>query len=424
MSVIIKLLSKFDDSGLKKAKSGFSGLTKAVGALGIGIGITQLTSGLLDAAKAASADAKSTQLLNSQLVKNASATAAQIAQNDLFINSLSNQVGILDDDLRPAQARLARVTGSVAKSQDLLKLALDASAVSGKPLSKVSQDIAKAFVGNTSALEKLFPKLKGSKDLFADLAEVVGGAAAAQASPFDKINVAMDNLKEKLGGLVLPAITDFIDALLKPGGAIDQAEAFFDAVGNPKTDVGKAFENIKESVGKVSENVVALFALMDTSGSNNPMKGFANFMQGISDIIGGISDGLTVIGGSISKLFSGDFGGFLDLMNAEVTLGAESIRRNMSVQDTINSINAKTLSTGKGSLYTGDGYENNNVSIASPNLKVPKTPSFILPKGAGQTTNNVTINVQGADPKATVDALGKYLKQNGTLPFKLGTAGR
>jgi hypothetical protein len=36
----------------------------------------------------------------------------------------------------------------------------------------------------------------------------------------------------------------------------------------------------------------------------------------------------------------------------------------------------------------------------------------------------VNINVQGADPKATVDALGKYLKQNGSLPFNLGQAGR
>jgi hypothetical protein len=41
-------------------------------------------------------------------------------------------------------------------------------------------------------------------------------------------------------------------------------------------------------------------------------------------------------------------------------------------------------------------------------------------------TNNITINVQGADPKATVDALGKYLKQNGSLPFNFtnGKAGR
>jgi hypothetical protein len=34
-------------------------------------------------------------------------------------------------------------------------------------------------------------------------------------------------------------------------------------------------------------------------------------------------------------------------------------------------------------------------------------------------TNNVTINVLSADPKATVDALGKYVKTNGNLPKAL-----
>ena len=53
MSVIIKLLSKFDDSGLKKAKSGFGGLGKALGAVGIGFGIKAIADTLLDAAKAA-----------------------------------------------------------------------------------------------------------------------------------------------------------------------------------------------------------------------------------------------------------------------------------------------------------------------------------------------------------------------------------
>jgi hypothetical protein len=160
--------------------------------------LKQIAGDLMDAAKAASMDQKSTQLLNTQLQKNAKATQAQTKQNDKFIQSLSEQVGIVDDDLRPAQARLARATGSVAKSQELLRLSLDASTVSGKPLSTVSAAMAKAFNGNTGALTKLFPELNKSKDLFGDLRREVEGSAAAQADPFAKLNVAMDNLKEKL----------------------------------------------------------------------------------------------------------------------------------------------------------------------------------------------------------------------------------
>jgi hypothetical protein len=49
---------------------------------------------------------------------------------------------------------------------------------------------------------------------------------------------------------------------------------------------------------------------------------------------------------------------------------------------------------------------------------------FYQMKQQPSTTNNVTINVQGADPKATVDALSKYVKQNGQLPFNLQTVGK
>jgi len=46
-------------------------------------------------------------------------------------------------------------------------------------------------------------------------------------------------------------------------------------------------------------------------------------------------------------------------------------------------------------------------------------PSFVLPNVQQKPTNNITINVQSADPKAVVDALGKYAKNNGGLPTNL-----
>ena len=92
MALIASILSKFDDSGIRKAKSSFGGLKAALGAVGIGFGLKAITDGLLDAAKAASADQKSMQLLNNQLRRNANATDAQIKANDKFIDTLSNQV--------------------------------------------------------------------------------------------------------------------------------------------------------------------------------------------------------------------------------------------------------------------------------------------------------------------------------------------
>ena len=419
MSVIIKLLSKFDDSGLRKAKSGFSGLTKSLGAIGIGFGLKQMTDGLLDAAKAASIDAKSMQLLNNQLVRNANATKAQVTQNNKFIDTLALQVGIADDELRPAQARLARATGSTAKSQELLKLALDASAVSGKPLESVSTALAKAFNGNTTSLKRMFPELSKSKDIIADLTKVVKGAAEEQANPFDRMNVAFGELQEKLGAIVLPAVLGFIDTMMKPGGAIDQAGLFFEAVANPKTDVGQAFKAFGDAVTIAGENLMTLFGMMDPNKQNNPMSGFASSLTWISTTLQTISDGFLVIAGSMQAVSTGNFGEALALMRADTAIAGEALRNNLTVAEQIAKINAETMKTGFGKIIVNDvgglGDQRDNVIFGRPFVEGGRQPS---------NAPNITINVQGADPKATVDALGKYLKQNGSLPFNLSTAGR
>jgi hypothetical protein len=430
MSVIIKLLSKFDDTGLKKAKSGFSGLTKTVGALGIGLGLKQLTDGLLDAAKAASMDQKSMQLLNSQLVKNTKATSAQVKQNDDFIQGLSETVGIVDDDLRPAQARLARATGSVEKSQKLLKLSLDASVVSGKPLATVSQAMAKAFTGNTSALTRMFPELKKSKDLFGDLEKTVGGAAEAQATPFDKLNVAMDNLKEKLGVIILPLITDFIGQMMKPGGAIDQVGKFLDDVSNPKTEAGKVFLDIKKAVGDTIQGVKDFFALF---GNGDAMKGFANIATNLVKMLPALLalKGIMTLasaGKAISSLVTA-----MGLIQGKNALPTPTPTPTPPPAVPVGSPFAnfgKMLSAFKVFGLLGVGASPGKERL--PNDVVQKLlndPNFSATKKAKLRqqygiTNNVTINVTKADPKATVDALSKYLKQNGSLPFNLATIGR
>jgi len=419
MSVIVKLLSKFDDSGIKKAKGSFGGLKKAIGAIGIGVAISQVTDLLMDSAKAASADQKSTQLLNTQLVRNANATKAQIKQSDKFIEKLSLQTGIMDDDLRPSMGKFVRVTKDVNKAQQLLTLSLDASATTGKPLEKVSTAISQAFIGNRKQLEKLFPTLKTSKDLFGDLEKIVGGAAIQQADPFSKFNNSMDILKEKLGNLVLPLIEDFVSEITKPGGAIEQIGRFFEQAADPKTDIGKAFKSLKESIKLTFDNLQALFGLMDPNGGNNPTAGFANSLQMISDTIGTITDGLTVTVATFQKIGAGDYNGAIALLTSDIGLGAESVRRGIGVQDTLKAINAETMAKGFGTLYADDSSGANNVIIGGKPTGKLGTGIFANGKNNLTTTtnNNITIQVQSADPKAVVDAVVKYGKANGGLPF-------
>jgi hypothetical protein len=440
MSVIVKLLSKFDDSGIKKAKGSFGGLKKTIGAIGLGIGIQQVTDLLIESAKAASADQKSTQLLNTQLVRNANATKTQIAGAETFIEKLSLQTGIMDDDLRPSMGKMVRVTKDVDKAQELLALSLDASATTGKPLEKVSNAISQAFAGNKTQLEKLFPTLKGSKDLFGDLEKIVGGAAIQQADPFSKLNNSMDILKEKLGAAILPLIEQFVTEITKPGGLVEQVGQFLEDLSNPKTKAGQMFIDIKNAVKDAYGYVKDFFALF---GDGDAMKGFANVASSLIQALPALLalKGILMLasaGKSIANLAkaialmtgagaAGDGGilgaggkknkGFnkLPLLGAGALAGVGLVLMT-SGDATINperqayreSLDPKTgLPKGQKLAALGSGIFANGKSLA-----------------AQTTNNNITIQVQSADPKAVVDAVVKYQKANGGLPFATSSKGR
>jgi hypothetical protein len=445
MSVIIKLLSKFDDSGLKKAKSGFGGLSKTLGAIGIGFGLKQLTDGLLDAAKAAAADEKSTRLLNIQLTRNAGATAASLKENDKFIESLSLQTGIMDDDLRPAMARFGNVTGNVKQAQKLLKISLDGSAGSGKNIETVSKAVAKAYGGNTTALKKMFPELTKSKDVLGDFAKTYEGLAEENADPFMKFNNSMDILKEKLGTVVLPILLDFIDEISKPGGAIEVVGKFFDDVANPKTDVGQTFVEIKDAVGEVIEAVKTFFGYF---GNGDAVEGFKNIATSLINMLPALLalKGIFMLanaGKTVANLVTamtaisaksavptgdgGPFGWFgklgpkmakfLKFAGPLATVATVLSLSGDTKQETPEEKEKRLAKSkiDKENLKKNAGKIPGLISTGIPGTS--KTDIFSpKPTTQNNVTNNITINAPNVDPKVLVDGLGKYVKQNGSLP--------
>ena len=441
MSVIEKLLSKFDDSGIKKAQHGFGGLKKTLAGIGIGLGLKQVADTLVEAAKAASADQKSMQLLNNQLKKNAGATNAQIAANNKFIDTLSTQVGIVDDDLRPAQARLARATGSTAKSQQLLKLALDASKVSGKSLDTVATALAKAYNGNTTSLIRMFPELKKSKNALADLTKEVEGAAAQQADPFAKFNVAMDNLKEKLGNVILPYLSDFIDEMMKPGGAIDQVGKFLEDVSNPKTEAGQMFLQVKDAVAQTIGGVKEFFALF---GNGDAMKGFgvvvSNLVKALPALLA--LKGIMMLASATTTI--ANLAKAIGLISAQSALSGAGVVAGGAASVALAYVSATALlqlatlfavQSAEGSVNKELNKKGLKVSLASGAfgargevMAIPSTGDvhdlFGIKKelaANAQAKSIFNITVANADPKAVVDAIAKYVKQNGALPAYLTT---
>jgi hypothetical protein len=368
--------------------------------------------------------------MNMQLTKNAGATKDSLKQNDKFIESLSLQTGILDDDLRPSLSKFGNVTHNVGKAQKLLKLSLDVTAGSGKSQTKVANALAKAYAGNTKSLIGMFPELKNSKDALGDLTKEFEGAALANADPFMRFNNSMDILKEKLGNLVLPMIADFVTELTKPGGVVETVGKFLTDMANPKTKPGKMFKDIKDAVKDAFKQVKDFFALF---GDGDAMKGFANVASQLVKMLPAllVLKGIMMLASATNSiknlviamgLIQGKGGNGLPVAGTTAA-GGKGLFAKLTTIPVLGTAAAVLSMSGDTRLPTPE-------EAAAKQAIDPKTgmrkgfkplsrPSFVLPGMQQQQTNNITINVQGADPKATVDALGKYVKNNGSLPASL-----
>jgi hypothetical protein len=179
----------------------------------------------VDGVKAAIEDEAAQARLAKTLESVTGATNAQIAAIEKQILKTSLATGVSDEQLRPALARLATATGDVAKSQDLLNLALDISAATGKSVESVSNALAKAYEGNTGALSKLGIGLSaaeikalGLDGTMEQLATTFGGAATTQANTLEgqiaRLKVGFDEAKESVGTQLLPMVKAFIDYLV------------------------------------------------------------------------------------------------------------------------------------------------------------------------------------------------------------------
>ena len=235
MSLSIPIISEFSDKGIKKAiaefkqlegagaKSAFALKKAMLPAVAV---IGTLAAGLGMATQAAVEDQKAQDLLAQQLRTSAMATDDVIASNEEFISGLSRAFAVVDDDLRPAMANLVRSTGSVEVAQGLMNTALDIAAATGKDLETVTLALGKAANGQTGALLKLDPSLKGVIDSSSSLDDITqalavsfGGAATVAAESFDGrmrgMKIALDETKESIGAALLPVLEKLLQ-IMKP----------------------------------------------------------------------------------------------------------------------------------------------------------------------------------------------------------------
>ena len=211
-NVLIGIASEFDAKGFKQADNSISVLTKRVARFTAGLGLAYKAQ---QAVLNAMADEKATKLL-AQNLKNVGLAFAQIPAEN-FIKQMQRQTGILDDELRPAYAQLARVTGSVTKTQELLNSAFNISAGTGKDFNQVVDALSKAYVGNNKGLRSLNIGLtqaelssKSFDEVLTLLNKQFAGAGAAALDTYSGkmqlLKVATANASETIGFALLDAL--------------------------------------------------------------------------------------------------------------------------------------------------------------------------------------------------------------------------
>lgn len=208
--------SKFDAKGFKQAESSISKLTKnvkfAAGALGVALSAKAVANFGKAAVDAFAKDQKAAALLTNT-VKNLGLAFAD-ADIRKFIDNLSLAAGVADDQLRPAFQRLLQATGSLEKSQTLLKQSIDISKGSSQSLETVVLDVANAYVGNNKGLKKYTLGLSAAELKTASFDKVMqafnrnfSGANAAYldtyAGKLEQVKIGAQEATEQIGsGLV------------------------------------------------------------------------------------------------------------------------------------------------------------------------------------------------------------------------------
>jgi hypothetical protein len=417
MTISIPIISEFDGKGIAKAKQEFSQLEGAgakanyaikKAALPAAAALAGVGAALFDATKAAMEDETAQKQLALALKNSTGASDAAVAATEDWISAQGRALGVTDDELRPALAKLSRQTHSVAEAQKAAKLAMDISAATGKDLSTVSDTLAKAYGGNTAALAKLSPELKSAikdgmslDDAMAALESTFGGAAEAAANTaeggFKRLQLGLAETKESIGAALIPVVEKLIPVLLKIS---DWAQK------NPQT-----FTIIAAAIAGIATSIMAINFAM----SLNP---FTAIALGIGVLVAGIA------------VAYNKFEGFRNLVRTVVNGLSDYFEMIANAWIKTTNIIIRGINLIKPGKDIPQLSTVNFGHIGGEPQQAASAGNFRMFEQAQTTTNTggvlakslggaqVNINVNGGDPNAVVDALRNYMRQNGAVPIR------
>jgi hypothetical protein len=235
---------------------------------------------------------------------------------DSTIGDLTRLTVYTDDQLMAAFSDMTVQTGDAKGALGNLGLAADLAAAKSIPLETASSAIGKAMEGNTTALQKLIPELKGSSDIMGDLRLKVEGTAVQMGGTFagsvERAKNMFGEFAQAVGDAILGAdgmqgsgnlLVETLARMAKwVGDNREEIGRMVDALLTVSSNIGQAllpaFEMLMRVAGPILKGVAGL--IVEASFA---FRSFAVFGQ---DMVGNVLQSLGTLalkGGSILKVF-------------------------------------------------------------------------------------------------------------------------
>ena len=480
MAINLPIISEWNPAGIDKAINDFKKLETTgekasfaikKAAVPAGLALAAVGAVAFDAVKAFAEDDAAAQKLATTLTNVTGANDAQVKSVEDFISKTSVAAAVADDELRPALDSLVRGTGDITKAQELMGLALDVSAGTGKDLGSVSDALSKAFNGNFKSLKALDPALATliedgatTDEVFAAMGETFSGQASTAANTtqgkMKNLGIQMGELKESIGAAVAPLAEKLIPQLLKFTTWASQNKGLVVAIGATiavlaaaiiALNAGLAIYNTIQAVTLAINTalttsfsalwvatgavviiaiIAALIALQvkfDIFGKaiDGIKAGFLIWWDTVKFVFGAIKSGFGELKDLGVKIFDGIGGAFKGVINA-VIAGLEgglnfAIKGLNIILDGIDKAagpwvnfgeipNVKLPRLAEGGITTGP-------TIAMIGEKGPEAVIPLDRLGSMGGGMNITVNVNGGDPNSVVRALQQYVRLNGAIPI-------
>jgi len=305
--------------------------------------------------------------------------------------------------------RLVLSTNDTQKATDLLNLALDVSAATGKPLETVTNALGKAYDGNTAALGKLgigygAAELKG-KDFSAVAAELnaqFGGSALTAAETYqgqiDRLKVSFGETQETLGTALLPILQNVITFLNDTAMPIfmQVVGAFSDEDSGLNGVITRVVTTLKNVAEPIWEGLVKAFNFITDAiaASKDEFESFAGVVEAIAPILGDVLGGvITVIGkiaGTVITIIGKVLGAIAPVLNTAID-GINLVIKGLNLVNPGKDIPLLTK-IGEGNVKNNGGFSGTTPGGQSfaGTLSVPKIPGVTTKTSSGLTVTTPT----------------------------------